>query len=260
MSVVQDLAGLSAHCDSGARARYVRDCGVWRIGVPPSEDELWTITDVDNLLTLALATAWREAGWVPFHAGLVCRDAGIAAMVCAPSGVGKTTLTLAMLRRGWKTLGDDKLLARISDDGQVEMRALTGTFNLYPHTREWFPDLSGIERFPHCSAWTDKRRVPVEWIRPAAMRDAAAPGQVLKLVRTEDTDTVRVSGLSFDETLSLLMKQTVIPGQREIARHVVRTVSMLARQVCGLEVEVGKGAYFNPRCLDALEETLESHQ
>lgn len=259
MAVTRCDGGLAARCEAGAVARYDRAGRRWEVGLPRFREDIWSVTDSDNLATLIVATGWREAGWVPLHAGLVCRDGGPAALLCATSGGGKSTLTLAMVRRGWKTLGDDKLLLREdAQRGGLEVHALVHSFNLFPHTRQWFPELAGIGDFPRCSVWTDKRRVPLEWLGADAARSRARPSHVVRVTRDAAGQGLRVHPLSAVDTLSVLMRQTVLPQEREAARSILRAVSALARQVVGLEVVVGPDAYRDPNWLDALEHALEN--
>ena len=90
-------------------------------------------------------------------------------------------MTAAFVRRGWRTLGDDKLLARLDADGSVRVAALLHTFNLHPSTRTWFPEVGDLERLPTYSAWTEKRKVAVSSIWDAATADVGVPNRVVAL-------------------------------------------------------------------------------
>jgi hypothetical protein len=57
-------------------------------------------------LVMVSAAAAAAVGQLVLHAGAVCRD-GRAVAVMGPSGWGKTTLTLELVRRGWSFLTDD---------------------------------------------------------------------------------------------------------------------------------------------------------
>lgn len=262
MKVWSTRQGLAALCESGATAVMREENKYqWTIGIPSGVPDIWTITDLENLMTLILATGWRAQGWTPFHAGMVCRPGGPAAMVCAPSGGGKTTLTLALLRRGWSTLGDDKLLLRKEPNGKaMEARALVHTFNLFPHHRRWFPEIGDISHLPKYSVWTNKRRVPVARLRHQAPLTNACPTHLIQVVRNDDHDAIKLSPLQSSEILSLLMRQTVIPNHSPTARAILSTVAELAGTLKGLRVEVGKDAYLQPDSLDDLEAHLENQR
>ena len=81
----------------------------WDMRVPSSMVDLGLWPEIEDLLSLVLTTGWRRAQWVPLHAaGLTDGRRGV--LVCATSGGGKTTFMMAMVRAGWRSLGDDKLL------------------------------------------------------------------------------------------------------------------------------------------------------
>ena len=147
----------------------------WTITAPDEAIAEGTLEDIEDLVGLALTTGWRRAGWVPLHAAGIVDDRGNCALVCAPSGGGKSTMTAAFVRRGWRALGDDKLLARVDDDGTVRVAALLHTFNLHPATRGWFPEVGDLEQLPTYSAWTDKRKVSASSIWSDATADVGAP-------------------------------------------------------------------------------------
>ena len=121
-------SGPAAHPDcirpvSFARAARPLD-GPAPVATPGAEDGAWTEDNMEDLLELILTTAWREVGWIPLHCGAVV-SARRCALLMAPAKGGKSTLTAAMLHRGWRTLGDDKLLIALRADGQPEVRGLT---------------------------------------------------------------------------------------------------------------------------------------
>src|SRR5581483_7687008 len=136
LHVDKTALGLEATCRSGASAHFNASLYRWdiympqrfldRATVPPDIDD-----NLEDLLELVLTTAWRQFGWIPLHAGAVVQDARCA-IITAPSRGGKTTFTVAMLHRGWKTLGDDKLLLKLTADHCAELYSLQSIFNLDP--------------------------------------------------------------------------------------------------------------------------------
>lgn len=57
-------------------------------------------------LYVAVSEALRASGLLPVHAAVVVRD-GHATALAGPSGTGKTTTLLRLLRRGWRPLAED---------------------------------------------------------------------------------------------------------------------------------------------------------
>lgn len=246
---------LVATCRSGAVAFGDASSGKWTIHVPAPVDDPWILTDMESLLSLALTEGWRAAGWVPVHAGTVLRNK-TCAIICAESGGGKTTLTAALIRRGWQTLGDDKLLLRIGNDGTPELRALVHTFNLHPRTRSWFPEVGDLERLPVYSEWTEKRKLNPESIWPGTTVTFSKPTHLLQITRSESPDLVRLSHLQPGGALSPLLHQTVVPSDAKTARDILATVVATARQLDAFTVELGEDVYRRADCLVPLERAL----
>jgi hypothetical protein len=243
---------INATFQSGA---FARGNGFsWEVFIPHDNDE-WTLIDMESLVSLVLTEGWRACGWTPIHAGTIVRD-GTCAIICAESGGGKTSLTAAMIRRGWQTLGDDKLLLRKDSSGTAELRALVHTFNLHPRTRGWFPEVGDLEQLEVYSQWTEKRKVLPETIWPGTTLNEAVPTHLIRLSRIDDSGVVRISQLGDADVLSSLLHQTVVPSDPKAARQIVATVAQSARTLQGLKVEVGNDIYSDPTALEALELAL----
>ena len=247
--------GLRATCLSGLHGCYDHSDSRWTITIPPGPADIWHLTDVDDLVSLVLTTGWRELGWVPVHAGAVVRN-GSCVLLCAPSGGGKTTLATALLLRGWDSLGDDKLLLRCVPGASPEARALVHSLNLFPHSVRWFPELEGIKGLPMSGVWTDKRRVPMAMIRAGSTVQVASPTHIVRVVRRTGTRGVRVISLTSQETLDLFIRQTVIPGDHELAGVILGTIAGTAAASRGLCVEVGDDAYDVASHLDVFEQAI----
>ncbi len=250
MRVDRDASAVRATCTSGLWATWTSDENRWRIGAPRSDDA-WILLDLEVLLTLVLTHAWRALGWVPLHAGAVVRD-DCCALLCAESGGGKTSLTAAMIRAGWKTLGDDKLLLRTNDAGRPELRALVHTFNLHPKTRRWFPEVGDLERLPTYSLWTEKRKVDPEDIWPGTTVDRAMPTHLIQLLRRPEGTGLVADAMGPGETLSTLLHQTVIPNRPACAKPILREIARATRSLRGIRVAIGDDAFAQSDALEPL--------
>ncbi|HYC24305.1 MAG TPA: hypothetical protein VEI94_16465 [Candidatus Bathyarchaeia archaeon] len=254
MRVERTASGLRARCLSGVAAVLRAREAVWRIAVPASA--ALALDDLDELIALVLTHGWRAAGWTPVHAAAVERG-GASVLLCAPSGGGKSTLTAGLVRRGWRTLGDDKLLLRLGPDAVPEVAGLMTTLNLDPRVARWFPELAELESLTPHSRWTDKRRIQVERVWPGRAAARSRPTHVARIVRAPGRGGLRVRALGIGELLSLLLHQTVVPSDREEATRVLSTVAPAARRLRGLEIEVGDQAYADPGWPAALETAIE---
>ncbi len=250
-------AGLRASTTSGARATAkFRDTGEdWHVTIPDSLVAAGMLEEIEDVLSLVLTTGWRRGGWTPIH-GAAAVKGEACVLICAPTGGGKTTLTAALVRRGWQVLGDDKLLLRM-DNGRPLVAALLHTFNLHPKTREWFPEVGDLEHLPRYSVWTEKRKVSVSSIWSHAPAQSAQPRVLIALQRSAEITEVVVSPLDDRKVLEALLRQTVIPSDAATARLIVSTVAQAAAMLRGLSVEVPTDAYRDPAFLDDLETRIE---
>lgn len=244
--------GLHATTVCGARSRSdgLGTTMVWNIEVPHALIETTNLEDVEELVILALTAGWHGAGWVPLHAAGVT-DGNRCAIICAPSGGGKSTLTAAFVRRGWRAVGDDKMLLRIAH-GVPQVVALQRTFNLHPCTSTWFPEVGDLERLPLYSTWTEKRKVAIASIWPEPIADEARPTHVLRVRRTTEPGPIAVQPLSAADALSTLLRQIAVPTDRSTANAILAAAAPAARAVRGLDVAIGEGAYGSPNALDGL--------
>jgi hypothetical protein len=253
-----DRAGedLVATCRSGAACRSSSGGARWVIDVPRASTTGEAMPeDIEDLAGLILTTAWRGLGLVPLHVGSVLRG-GVCALLCAASGGGKTTLTTAMIREGWRTLGDDKLLLDLDLERRPRVAAMIDRFNLHPQSRRWFPELGDLTGLPRYSAWTDKRKVSAEAVWPGAVARRGCPTHLLRLERREDARGISVRPMPQAEILPTLLRQTVIPSHRAIAGPILAVVAAAAQRLEGLDLVIGKEAYATPGWSAPLVEAL----
>lgn len=241
--------GITAHGSIGERSDR------WTLHVPGGlvldEPQIGNLEDVFSLICTA---GWRAEGWIAVHAGAVVGPS-CCALLCAPSGGGKSTLTAALLTAGWTTLGDDKVLLR-AGGGQPRVRSLLDTLNLHPQTRRWLP-VPGIEALPRYSAWTEKRRVGVHMLTGAPQPQAATPTHVICIERTGIADGVRAVRMSGEELLPALLRQIVIPRDASIARMTLQAAAACVRGLKGgVRLKIGEDAYADASWIGSLEPAL----
>jgi hypothetical protein len=91
----------------GTRARFHLDARCRRIGCVPGDPAgaAWR----RMLLTRVLPNVSIAHGYEALHASAVLTDHGVVA-IAAPSGTGKSTLALELVRRGWPLFADDTVV------------------------------------------------------------------------------------------------------------------------------------------------------
>ncbi len=227
----------------------------WTICVPPQtsfgEPE---IGDMEDLFSLICTVGWRAERFIAVHAGAVVKN-DVCAVLCAPSGGGKSTLTAALVLNGWSTLGDDKLLLR-DESGVPVLRALLHTFNLDPEIRRWF-EVGDVRVLPRYSAWTQKRRVPLDRLRLHARRPMAHPTHVVSITRSPQMRGIRASRLDAPQTVAALLRQIVLPSHVNVGRWIVTQAARCASNLHGVQLEIGEDAYAQPDWLRTIEAALK---
>ncbi|MGA2801289.1 MAG: hypothetical protein ABSE97_02795 [Verrucomicrobiota bacterium] len=227
-----------------------------QIIVPHHPDRETVVEEVEQQLVLLLARAWTSQGWTPLHAGsLIPPGKTNCVLVCAPSGVGKTTFISALLRRGWRTLGDDKVLLQ-KENGSVVARALSRRVHLHPALANWFPEIRKIEKWPRYSRWTEKRMVKMEAIWPGQWIDSAIPTGLVQLERAENGPTLNIEPLDSVRALNSLLRQIAIPSDAADARLLVSCAAAMAGRLRAALVTVGNNAFSDSSTAGRLEEAL----
>ncbi len=241
---------------TGSRMEFDMNTSEAWVSVTDHPDRAALVEEVEQQFVLLLARAWAQAGWTPLHAGsLVPPGETRCVLLCAPSGSGKTTLTAALLRRGWRTLGDDKTLLRLQA-GVPHARALARRFHLHPEAARWFPEAGNLTDWPRYSRWTDKRVVQIEQLWPGRLLDEATPAGLVQVERNPTGPALTIIPLDAMETLNTLLRQVVIPGDTAHARPLVGCVAGTASRLRGARVLVGHDAFADSSVVEELEQAL----
>jgi len=253
LKVDREGARLVSYGNLGSLMEYDMAAGEARFSVPENPDWPLLVEEVEQHFILLLARAWSQLGWTPMHGGtLIMPGSSRCVLLCAPSGVGKTTLTAAMLRRGWRTLGDDKTLLR-KEGNTVVARSLAHRFHLHPNSSRWFPEAGDITQWPTYSRWTDKRVVRIEKLWPDCLAEHAIPGAVVQLLRDETGPALSVQPLDRIATLNTLLLQVAIPSDAEHARPLFSCVASLAANIRGAVFRIGNDAFADPKTAERIE-------
>ena len=254
--VDREGAQFRAQSLSGASCELDMTLGRARIFAPRGSQDNDVREDVEQFLLFVVVHGWRRLGWTPLHVGSVVGPEKCA-LLCATSGGGKSTFTAALLRRGFRTLGDDKLLAKRVDGMKgMAVRAISRSMNLDPAVARWFPEAAGLSDLPPYSRWTPKRKAVIERLWPGATIPEARPRLLFKLLRSEECGGIRMQRLEPWEVREALARQVVIPSDREAARPLLETIMALAEQLEGWRVVLGRDAYEDPKTLRPVEEML----
>lgn len=162
----------------------------------PSSDEVKY--EPARMIREIMSRYMERQGFFLLHASAVEKD-GQAVLFCGNKGVGKTTIMLGLLARGYNLIGNDKVYVGI-ENRQVKLYSWPGPIGITTTSMTHFPQLqSAFQQLPKLM-FPQKRLHPDE--------------QLLAELGLEEQECSKLD-LSIEETVSLFRRQLV----REAVLH-----------------------------------------
>jgi len=124
--------------------------------------------------------------YVPIHAACVVKN-GVAVILQASAGTGKSTLAYACLKRGYQLLAEDVVHVKIGGP-QLQLWGAPWKFHLLPDAKKFFPELTEYQ--PHLQMngeW--KLELDLAHHFPGSPVVCAGPGPVVMLRRGRPGET-----------------------------------------------------------------------
>jgi hypothetical protein len=109
--------------------------------MPSGSCEAFSMTPLSRVLAAALEAKGRQ---IVHGASLGRPDGAGAVLICAPSGYGKTTTTLALARSGWRMFGDDLAIFIPAGDGPPLIGGLPNRLRIHRNTLALLPWLGPL--------------------------------------------------------------------------------------------------------------------
>jgi hypothetical protein len=195
----------------------------------------------------------RAVGYYSLHAAGVVSPQGRGVLIVGPSEIGKSTLALGLMRKGWQYLSDDAVLVRRQGDG---IRALALRRHFYLNAS----DVSLYGHLPFGPAIDDhagrtKRRLCLEAAFPGQAVSATTPALLLfpRISSREHTALhpllkIEAARRLLEAAGSQLCDRATIGAELQVFRDLVG-------QAAALELHAGRDVHREPavliRLLDA---------
>jgi hypothetical protein len=190
------------------------------------------------LCFFAVAEMLKAEGLTAIHAGAVARE-GHGVLVPAPSGRGKTTTCIALVRAGFAPLSDDHPLLRTDDRGP-ELLPFPTPWRVTEPTVALFPELQTARTW--CAPGAQKQSFKVHEVYGGAVARSCRPALVL-LPRFADATRCHAEPVSRGEALRTLLPCAMLVTDRAASERQFAALAALAnsshayRLVLGRDVE-----------------------
>ncbi|NNE33933.1 MAG: hypothetical protein HKN13_01770 [Rhodothermales bacterium] len=195
------------------------------------------------IITFALLALLQRKSLYAIHGAAVCKGESNGVLFVGYSDTGKSTMTMALVRRGWEYLSDDSIFVR--DAGkQVEALPFRRDFGLDPDSDHYFPELRGHESTQMTDI--DKWRVNVHQLYPSQGRERCVP-RVIIFPQISDVSSSSLEDIGQAEALVLLMRQcSFIDTDKELASAQMKTLQSLVRQASVHKLVAGRDLKEDP--------------
>lgn len=204
-------------------------------------------------LTAVLDASLKAAGMNLLHgACLTVPDGSGALAICAPSGYGKTTTSLALARGGFTLISDDASVIDMRT-GELRIWGLPRRLKVHRRTAALLPWIGDLP-----DAWNEEDEQPVAL---EALRDIAAvsdprplPLKAVIMLGTRSNGEHRLARLSKSEALVRIAQDNVSyspTGMKAWHQRHFETVAEMLRSVPVLELNAGRELGALPAALSA---------
>lgn len=132
-----------------------------------------------QFINVILMETLRYRNLYYLHAAALEGPGGESIMITGESCVGKTTLTLSLMKNGWKWLSDDTILLRNNGGGKTELLPFTRNFHVPPDLACKIEELKFLLDAPEYFPNNSKRALRVEDCYGACVTLLKCPDVVL---------------------------------------------------------------------------------
>lgn len=207
------------------------------------------------VLTILLVEILRRRGWYALHAAGFS-DSGRAILIPGTSGVGKSTLSVALLRAKFDYLSDDMVfLARRADS--LAVRGLVEDVDVSDQTIRFFSELDFLLRSPKTGGFS-KRRLPIEEVYKTKVAAEARPRAIV-LPRISGRRESVVTQIDADEAFHEIVPNVLLTEESACRGH-LGVLAELVKLVNCYRLDTGQDFDRIPTLLRALlsceQETL----
>ncbi|GIW46956.1 MAG: hypothetical protein KatS3mg078_0833 [Deltaproteobacteria bacterium] len=173
---------------------------------------------------------------------------GIGYLVSGDGGCGKTTISISLVREGFKYVSDDSLLLEEIGE-EVVVHPLYTNFHIDQNLAECFPEIAGDK----CLSIPEGSKVSVDIskIFPDSFIPHLRPDIIItpKITYNEKSQLYPISQL---EVYKRLLKQIPLAVDKEVSKNQLNALEKLVKQTTCFELLSGKDIHKDPKRLVSL--------
>jgi hypothetical protein len=203
-----------------------------------------------NFWCFGLLKLLRPHGLYSLHAAGLISPSGLGLLVVGPSGRGKSTLAIGLIREGWSYLSDDAVLLRGNIDG-VEVLSCRRSFYIDAARAHDYADLPLAEEAPDSNGGT-RRRIGVAERYAPQFASRCVP-RVVVFPRLAPRGESALRRLDKARALGVLLSQSApqLFDRPTMSAH-LEVLSTLLQQTDIYELEAGVDLHRHPAKLALL--------
>ena len=187
------------------------------------------------VLTILLLEILRRRGWYSLHAAALS-EGRRAILIAGTSGVGKSTLSIALLRAQFDYLSDDMVFLRTMGDRLVA-RGLVEDVDVSDETIRYFPELDFLLHRAKADAFP-KRHVCPDEVYGTRLIGEAQPAALI-LPRISENGTSAIVQIDSDEALLEIVPNVLLTEEHTSQSH-LRVLAELVKQTGCYRLDTGR--------------------
>ena len=180
------------------------------------------------VLTILLVEILKRRGWYSLHAAGFSEN-GRAILIPGTSGVGKSTLSVALLRANFDYLSDDMVFLGSRPDGVVA-RGLVEDVDVSDQTIRFFPELQFLLRSSKSDGFF-KKQVRAEEVYGTRVVAEAHPKAII-LPRISGKDTSVITQIGSDEAFLEIVPNVLLTEVRACQGHLSVLADLVKQTAC----------------------------
>jgi hypothetical protein len=200
------------------------------------------------IFLIGLSELVRSRGLYLIHAAALARD-GKGLLIPGFTGSGKTTLSIALLREGFRFLGDDRTFIKKEADG-LKLLAFPDELDVTEKTLFSFPEMKDLPKDTF-KMGPRKKKFWVERVYPGSIIDISVP-RILLFPNIVQKENSQLEPLSKAEAVERLLPHSLLVFDGEIAEKHFHLLCHLVEEMDCYHLDFGQDILHVHKLIDKI--------